>query len=266
MQEETFRWDSAEYAKHSEAQFAWARETIAKMNLKGDEHLIDLGCGDGKVSAYIAERLPSGSVLGIDNSPEMIDLARRTFPPARFPNLTFEHMDVCDINVDRCFDIAFSNAVLHWVKDHRPVLAGVRQCLKPGGRLLFQMGGKGNAFDLALALLELVTRERWQPYFTEIPVPFGFFDPEEYRPLLGETGLIPVRVEIIPKSMVQPSRAALAGWLRSTWLPYTERVPHDMRETFIGDLVDTYLAKHPLDEQGHAHVAMVRLEVEAIKG
>ncbi|MEN6472842.1 MAG: methyltransferase domain-containing protein [Syntrophaceae bacterium] len=266
MAEQTFCWDAADYSRHSETQFSWARETIAKLNLKGDETLIDLGCGDGKVSAYIAERLPKGAVLGIDNSPEMIDLARLSFPAGAYPNLAFEHMDVCAIEVDRRFDIAFSNAVLHWVKDHRPVLACVRECLKPGGRLLFQMGGKGNAMDIALALLEIISRHPWQPYFTEIPIPYSFYEPEEYRDLLNGARLEPIRVELIPKDMVQPGRLALTGWIRSTWLPYTQRVPEDMRESFIGDLVDTYLAKHPLDEQGNAHATMMRLEVEAIKG
>ena len=265
MSEQAIRWDAAEYLKHSETQFAWARETISKLGLQGHEHLIDLGCGDGKVSAYLAERLPKGAVLGIDNSPEMIDLANRTFPPARCPNLAFRCMDVCEIDVKRLFDIAFSNAVLHWVKDHRAVLAGVRACLKPGGRVLFQMGGKGNALEVGLALLEIISRAPWQPYFTEIPIPFQFYEPEEYRDLLNEARLEPIRVELIPKDMVQPGREALAGWIRSTWLPYTQRVPEDRREAFIGDMVDTYLAEHPLDEQGHAHAAMVRLEVEAVK-
>ncbi len=83
MTEQSMHWDAAVYARHSEAQFGWARETIAKLGLQGHEHLIDLGCGDGKVSAYLADRLPTGAVLGIDNSQEMIDLAGRTFPPAQ---------------------------------------------------------------------------------------------------------------------------------------------------------------------------------------
>jgi len=265
MVERSIHWDAAAYARHSEAQFSWAREIIAKLGLQGHEHLIDLGCGDGKVSAYIAERLPTGAVLGIDNSPEMIDLANRTFPPSRCPNLTFTYMDVSNIDVERRFDIAFSNAALHWVKDHRAVLAGVRTCLKPGGRAVFQMGGKGNAMGGGLALLEIISRRPWQPYFGEIPIPFRFFEPEEYRDLLNEAGLEPIRVELIPKDMVQPGRDALAGWIRSTWLPFTQRVPEQMREAFIRDLVDTYLAGHPLDEHGHAHVAMMRLEVEARK-
>ncbi len=265
MAEQSIHWDAAVYAQHSEAQFSWARETIAKLGLKGHEHLIDLGCGDGKVSAYLAERLPRGAVLGLDNSEEMIDLAGRTFPPSRYPNLSFRYMDVCNIDVQQRFDIAFSNAALHWVKDHRPVLAGVRQCLSPGGRLLFQMGGKGNAQEVGLALLEIISRPPWQPYFTEIPIPFRFFEPGEYRDLLNEAVLEAVRVELIPKVMVQPGRDALAGWLRSTWLPFTQRVPKQRREDFIDDLVETYLAGHPLDERGHAHVAMMRLEVEARK-
>lgn len=260
-----YSWDASDYARHSAAQFAWARELITKLNLKGDETVLDIGCGDGKVTAYLAERLPRGAVVGIDNSAAMIDLAQRTFPPERHPSLAFRVMDAREIVFEQHFDVVFSNAVLHWVKDHRPVLDGVSACLKNGGRLLFQMGGKNNARDVVLALLRLIARDAWKPFFAEFPFPYGFYDPQEYRALLMAAGLEPSRVELIPKDMQQPGRDGLTGWIRTTWLPYTQRIPEDRREDFIAALVETYLAKHPLDPQGYAHVGMVRLEVEACK-
>ena len=83
------------------------------------------------------------------------------------------------------------------------------------------------------------------------------------KALLREAGLKPVRVELLPKDMQQAGRAGLAGWVRTTWLPYTQRVPEPLREQFILELVDSYLDRHPLDIHGFAHVPMVRLEVEA---
>src|SRR5690242_2945608 len=120
-----FRWDPRDYAAHSAAQLHWARELLAKLQLRGDESLLDLGCGDGKVTAEIAGAVPQGTVIGVDSSPEMIAFAREAFPSTRFPQLQFHCMDVRSLQLDSIFDVVFSNAALHWVDDHLKVLRGV---------------------------------------------------------------------------------------------------------------------------------------------
>ena len=114
-----YKWDALDYQKSSEAQLKLGRELIAKLGLKGGEHVLDIGCGDGKVTAEIASRLPQGSVTGIDNSRVMIELACHTFAPDEFPNLRFIRMDARELDFQSAFDIVFSNAVLHWISDHR---------------------------------------------------------------------------------------------------------------------------------------------------
>ncbi|MBI2506342.1 MAG: hypothetical protein HYW07_24265 [Candidatus Latescibacteria bacterium] len=96
--------------------------------------------------------------------------------------------------------------------------------------------------------------------------PYYFYGPEEYQDWLPETGFRPLRLEMIPKDMQHPDDAGLLGWLRTTWFPYTDRLPADQREAFLGEVVETYLRAHPADRAGHTHVAMVRLEVEAHAG
>lgn len=127
------------------------------------------------------------------------------------------------------------------------------------------MGGKGNAADVVAVLDEVTALPRWRGYFVGFVFPFGFYDPERYRPWLAESSLRPIRVELVPKDMVHTGRDGLAGWLRTTWMPYLERVPNEMRPELVGVVLDAYLARHPLDEDGNAHVRMVRLEVEAVK-
>jgi trans-aconitate 2-methyltransferase len=83
--------------------------------------------------------------------------------------------------------------------------------------------------------------------------------------LLHETKLKPERVELVPKDMQLPGREGLAGWIRITWLPYTERLPTELKEQFMEQIVTTYLMQYPLDKAGLAHVRMIRLEVEASK-
>jgi len=109
------------------------------------------------------------------------------------------------------FDIVFSNAALHWINDHRPVLAGIRKCLRAGGWMLVPMGGKGNAADV-LGVFEVMRHEpAWRQYFAGFSLTFGFFSAEEYRLWLWEAGLSPVRVELIRKDMSYPSREGFAG-------------------------------------------------------
>jgi trans-aconitate 2-methyltransferase len=260
-----YQWDAQDYANNSGQQQLWGRELWGKLNLQGHESLLDIGCGDGKVTAEIAVHLPAGRVVGVDLSAEMVRLAQERFPQAAHPNLRFEQADASRLPFRAEFDVVFSNAVLHWVIDHRPVLRGINEALKPGGKALLQFGGAGNNAEM-MALLAVQTRTpRWAGYFEGFGVPYGFYGVEEYRAWLREAGLTSIRVELIPKDMVHAGREGLAGWVRTTKLPYTQRLPEALREPFINELLDSYLAKFPVDAQGQAHQGMVRLEVEATR-
>ena len=253
-------WNATDYAKNSSEQQKWARELIAKLNLRGDERVLDLGCGDGKVSAEIAQRLPRGEVVGVDLSREMIDFAQRTFDQL---NLSFAHGDATSLTFNNAFDVIFSNAVLHWIYDHVPVLNGIRRALKRDGRILLQMGGRGNAAGILAAVNEVACSEQWSPYFADFSFRYGFHGPKEYSRWLTDAGFRPHRVELIPKDMIHVTRDSFTGWFRTTWMPWTDRIPVTHREEFITAVIDGYLGSHPLDDAGRVHVAMVRLEVEA---
>ncbi|HPC46737.1 MAG TPA: methyltransferase domain-containing protein [Deltaproteobacteria bacterium] len=258
------RWNPADYAANSRHQREWALELLEKLHAAPDEIVLDIGCGDGKVTAMLAHEVPKGFVLGIDLSAEMIGYARQTFPREDYPNLRFMRMDASHIRLPRVFDAAFSNACLHWLRDHEAVLEGLHSCLKPGGRLLFQMGGAGNARDMLAAMDEVTRRNHWKAFFRGFVPPYHFYGPTEYGRWLEKTSFRPVRTELIDKDMVHDTMASLAAWLRTTWFPYTDRLSDGHREEFIQDVVDEYLTCHPPDEEGRIHVAMVRLEVEAL--
>lgn len=255
-----YTWNAADYARHSAGQFAWALEIIAKLHLRGDERVLDIGCGDGKVTDLLRQGVPRGQVVGVDRSWGMVALAR-----AAFPALAFAQMDASALGFAPVFDVLFSNATLHWVKDHHAVLAGAARSLRPGGRLLFQMGGAGNAAAVVAVMAHLMTQPAWRAYFTDFTFPYGFYAPDDYLLWLREAGLTPTRAELLPKDMRHADAGAFAGWLRTTWLPYTQRVPAERREAFLAQVLQAYLRGHPADAQGAVHVDMVRLEVEARK-
>ncbi len=260
-----YRWDAADYRDSSSQQKKWGRELLPLLRLRGDERVLDIGCGDGKLTAEIAELLPSGHVIGIDSSSEMIAFARKSFPPASYPNLSWEVMDAAELAFDAEFDVAFSNAVLHWVPDQAAVLRGVEKGLRGGGRLLFQMGGRGNAAEVVRVLASLIAREDWGRFFSDFYLPYTFCGPEEYERWLREAGLQPVRVELVLKDMVHDGPRGLAAWIRTTWLPFTQRIPEELRGDFIDELVDGYIGLFPPDADGMVHVDAIRLEVEARK-
>ncbi len=259
-----YNWDAADYARASSVQQQWARELIAKLGLHGHERVLDIGCGDGKVTAEIAAMLGHGAAVGIDNSPSMIALAQATYPRARWANLSFQLADAADLPFAEEFDVVFSNAALHWVVDHLPVLRGIRRSLRPSGMALLQMGGRGNVQGVMAATEQVCADPAWRQYFEGMPFPFGFYGPEEYRNWLDQAGLNARRVELIPKDVRHASRADFEGWYRTTGsLAWTQRLPEALRPAFIAQGMTAYLEKNPPDAAGIVHVQMTRLEVEA---
>ena len=148
-------WDAEVYHRVSDPQFEWAKEVLARLDLRGDEVVLDAGCGSGRVTALLAERVPDGRVIGIDASESMIAKARDALGDAvdlRVGNLT-------EIELADEVDVAFSNAVFHWVADHDALFARLYRALKPGGRLVAQCGGEGNVASVAAAIAEVSARE-----------------------------------------------------------------------------------------------------------
>ena len=163
------------------------------------------------------------------------------------------------------FDAVFSNATLHWILDQHPVLHGIYKSLKKGGRVLIQMGGRGGAAEVIALMEKQIAAGEWSEYFQGFSFPYGFYGPDEYREWLHEAGLHAIRVELFEKNMAHPGRIGFESWIRTTWLPYTQRVPETKRNAFIAQLADAYLHSHLIDEHGKVHVRIMRLEIEAVK-
>ena len=265
MKAKNYAWDAEDYAKNSQNQYQWAKELIPKLKLKGNEALLDIGCGDGKITAELAKCLLNGRVVGIDSSAQMIKLAQHTFQIKDYPNLSFQVMDARKLIFQAEFDMILSNAALHWIVDQKAVLQGVQRSLKTGGRLIFQMAGKGNAQAVLGILDDLLGEEPWKEFFEGFAFPYGFFSAEEYKAFLVDVGLQSLRAELFSRDMKHAGEEGLAGWIRTTWLPYTERLPIEKRDKFVKEIVKRYIKNHPIDADGVIHLIMMRLEVEACK-
>ena len=179
-----YQWNAQDYEKYSLAQQKWARELLDKLSLHGTEDVLDIGCGDGKVTAEISRLVSKGTIIGIDNSTSMIALASKRYPPKDYPNLSFQEMDAGNLLFHECFDLIFSNAALHWVKSQQPVIEGLFRGLRQKGKILLQLGGKGNAAEFISVLTGMQTDPEWQSYFEKFDFPYFFPDTDEYESIL----------------------------------------------------------------------------------
>lgn len=154
-------WDAARYqARHSYV-FAHGEALLDVLGARAGERTLDLGCGSGQLTAKIAES--GAEVIGLDRSEEMIDEARHNFP-----GLRFEVADAANFALDAPVDAVFSNAALHWVKDADGAAASIARALRPGGRFVMEMGGKGNVQAIIDAVRDVAGRVETPWYFPSV--------------------------------------------------------------------------------------------------
>jgi trans-aconitate methyltransferase len=259
-----YEWNPEDYQQHSSAQECIAAGIISELKIKGNEHILDIGCGDGKVTSKLARLVPQGQVLGIDSSKEMIDFSRKIFPLSDHANLKFEHLNVLELEFESSFDLVTSFACLHWVKDHLAALKNVKRSLKPGGKLFIQCAGRSINDDLAASGREVIRSDKWKNYFRGFSSPYGTYSPEEYHAWLALAGLEELRVEMTIEEMILPGRTGLEGFIRTTWLPITEQVPEELRSQLVWEISERHLKNHPLRDD-LARINMPVLLIEARK-
>ncbi|MEA2368535.1 MAG: trans-aconitate 2-methyltransferase, partial [Thermoleophilaceae bacterium] len=133
-------WDASTYERVSDPQVEWARQVLDRLPLRGDETVLDAGCGTGRVTQLLLERLPRGRVVAVDAAPSMVEAASA----ALGDRASVFQADLMELRLDEPVDAAFSNAVFHWVPDHEQLFERLHDALRPGGRLVAQCGGRGN--------------------------------------------------------------------------------------------------------------------------
>jgi len=148
-------WDAETYDAIADPQFRWGTAVVDRLELHGDETVLDAGCGSGRVTALLAERLPDGRVIALDGSTSMLEIARRRLAPF-VDRIRFVLADLmAPLPIDEPVDALVSTATFHWVPDHDALFAHLAAVLRPGGRLVAQCGGAGNLATVVRALDEL---------------------------------------------------------------------------------------------------------------
>jgi trans-aconitate methyltransferase/RimJ/RimL family protein N-acetyltransferase len=256
------QWDASDYARNSQGQFGWAMSNLDKLKLQPGERVLDVGCGDGKITADVARRVPEGSVTGIDRSETMIGLAYRSVHRS---NVEFRVLDAQALDYTDEFDAVFSNSAIHWMPDQFAVVQGIARALKPAGRIFLSMGGRGTAALPRRVLEDLKRESRWAQALAGAMSPHHFKGPEDYVRWTAQAGLRADRIDLVEKPMRLANAGALEGWLRTTWMTYTERIPEIDRAEFVQEWARRVAAACTLADDGALLMPMVNLEIEAGK-
>jgi trans-aconitate 2-methyltransferase len=166
-------WDAATYHRVAANQEEWGAELLERLELEGDETVLDAGCGSGRVTRLLLNRLPEGRVIGVDAAPSMIDEARSNLEEFG-DRVDLRVGDLLELDLDSEVDAVFSNAAFHWIADHDRLFAVLARALRPGGALEAQCGGEGNVAEWKRAIEAAVGDERFAPYFRGMTQPYNF--------------------------------------------------------------------------------------------
>jgi trans-aconitate 2-methyltransferase len=189
-------WNAERYHEVSTPQQAWGRKILDHLSLTGGERALDIGCGTGRLTALLAERLSEGRVTGLDRSPTMIGTAR-SWLQEHAPRTTLVRSDAILLPfTGSSFDLVFSTATFHWIHDHPSLFAAVGRVLKPGGRLVAQCGGGPNVARLHQRSDRLMRDPRFAAAFAAWSEPWNFADVETTASRLADAGLIDIDVNL----------------------------------------------------------------------
>lgn len=222
-------WDGASYDRISGPMENLGRDVLARLELAGDETVLDAGCGSGRITEALIERLPRGNAIAVDQSPSMVDAARRRLGPGADVRV----VDLLELDLDEPVDAILSTATFHWIADHDRLFARLRRALRPGGQLVAQCGGEGNITVLRGKVLPLLSQEPYAEHFRDWSPPWNYAGADETQERLIAAGFASARCWLTPA----PREPEHPREFLSTIVlgPHVQRLPEDLRERFMDD-------------------------------
>jgi trans-aconitate 2-methyltransferase len=225
-------WDAASYDRVSDPQFAWALEQLERLPLRGDEVVLDAGCGSGRVTAELSDRLPRGRVYGVDAAPSMAAHAHE----ALGSRATILCQDLVELELPEPVDAVFSNATFHWIRDHDALFAALHRAMKPGGRLVAQCGGQGNITAFRTLADEVATEEPFGEYFRGWQGPWNYAPADRTEERLRGAGFIEVSCWLEPKAVTPVDPAAFIGTV--CLVRHLDRLPVELHDLFVSRVLE----------------------------
>jgi trans-aconitate methyltransferase len=233
-------WAASDYARISELQKVMAEEALGLLKLEGWERVLDIGCGDGKITAEIAARVPQGTVVGVDPSVEMVRYAQSRLGTYPGSNLQFGVSDARRLPFRDEFDLVVSFNALHWVPEQEEALTSIGAAMKAGGRAQLRFVGHGPRKSLEHVLRETRQSPRWVAHFEGFHRPYLHLSPEQYAELAEKAGLTVESVHLDDKSWDFHSRQAFCAFAEVTFVEWTHLLSEADKASFTNDVLDRY--------------------------
>jgi trans-aconitate 2-methyltransferase len=220
-------WDGKSYDRISGPMEALGREVLARLELRGDEVVLDAGCGSGRITQALIERVPRGKVIAVDTSASMVDAARQRLGP----QADIRRQDLLELKLDEPVDAVLSTATFHWIADHERLFARLHGALRPGGRLVAQCGGEGNITELRGRANAILARAPYAEHFTDWRPPWNYAAPEPTRERLLGAGFASAECWLAPA----PQEPEHPREFLSTIVlgPHVQHLPEELRDPFM---------------------------------
>src|SRR5271154_5362375 len=233
-------WNAADYHRFSAPQFKWGQRVLGELQLRGDECLLDAGCGTGKLTRILLQNLPCGRVVGLDLSRNMVQHAQRDLEPEFSDHVRFVAADFVALPFRDCFDGIFSTASFHWVGDHDALFRSLYEALRPGGWLHAQCGGGSNLHRLRQRVRSLSQTAEFSSWLADFPEPWFFSDAESAAARLRAAGFEEVQTGIEEASYAASGGQEFQQYLRTFILHrHLELLPDEVvRTAFVEKLAD----------------------------
>ena len=233
-------WNSAVYHRLSGPQVSWGKKVLSRLKLRGDETVLDAGCGAGRLTAELLQALPRGRVVGIDLSQNMLHGAREHLSGDFGTRLHLVTSDLLQLPLKRAFDIVVSTAAFHWVLDHDRLFRSLHDVLLPGGSLEAQCGGGPNLVRLRGRANTLAARPMFARYFVGFREPWLYEDAEGAAQKLRDAGFADVETSIVAAPTVLDDAAHYKEFVRNIIMRrHLENIPSEAeREEFIACLAE----------------------------
>jgi len=240
------QWNGSDYAQNSSVQLSHAERLLNNLSLKGEENILDIGCGDGKITALLAKKIPQGIAMGIDPSDSMLDKAEVTRKENALLNLIFQKGSAENFHLDQFFDHIIAIHVMHWVKEQEKALENIHAHLKPQGHVHFILAPSKEGLPFHAALQK--TLQNWNQAFVDFANPQQVFDIETYRKLMVKACFHIEAIHYLYHESTHQNKEKLKAWIKQ-WQPHAKYLPLSDQANFLEQLVDNYLIEIGMDPE-----------------
>lgn len=235
-------WSGIEYAQNSSVQLSHAERLLTGLSFTGEESVLDVGCGDGKITALVAKK--AGIVIGIDPSGSMLERAEIARQESGLSNLSFQCGSAEDFSLEQQFDHIIAIHVMHWIKEQEKALINIHSHLKPHGHVHFILAPSKEGLPFHRALQKTV--KNWAEDFADFSNPQQVYDVETYRRLMVQSGFHIEAIHYVYHVSTHETKEKLAAWIKQ-WHPHVKFLPANKQTDFLNELLDQYLLEMGLD-------------------